>query len=243
MKCTWILTAVLLLPVGMTAQSALPSGTMLPVNLDTGLNAAKSHPGQQIRATVMQNIPGTPIRRRAKVLGHVVQASASKDGPSRLEISFDAVQVHGAMLPIEADLRAVAGFMTVEEAKMPEVMSSRAIPPDESNSTQIGGDQVYRGGGPVVERGRKVGQPTPYGVLVLPQVDPEHLCRGNVGDTTRPQAFWLFSADACGAYGLRGVRIEHAGRTHPRGKIILVRDKGKLELSEGTGLLLRIQGS
>ncbi|MGC1870287.1 MAG: hypothetical protein WA700_04955 [Acidobacteriaceae bacterium] len=243
MKCASILAAVLLLPVGMTAQSVLPSGTILPVNLDTGLNAAKVHPGQQIRATVMQNIPGTPIRRRAKVLGHVVQASSSKNGSSRLEISFDAVQVHGAMLPIKADLRALAGFMTVEEAKMPEVMSSRTIPPDESDSTQIGGDQVYRGGGQVVEGRQKVGQPTPYGVLVLPQVNPGQLCRGIVGDSTQPQAFWLFSADACGVYGLRGVRIEHAGRTDPRGKIILVSEKGKLELSEGTGLLLRIQGS
>ena len=243
MKYASILAAVLLLPVGMAAQSVLPSGTILPVSLDTGLKAAKAHPGQQIRATVMQNIPGTPIRRRAKVLGHVLQASSAKDGPSKLEISFDSVQVHGHMLPFKANLRAVAGFMTVEEAKMPEVMSSRAIPPDESNTTQIGGDQVYRGGGPVEEQGERVGQPTAYGVLVLPRVNPGQPCRGDLGNNGKPQAFWLFSADACGAYGLSGVRIEHAGRTNPRGKITLVRNKGKLELNEGTGLLLRIHGS
>jgi len=242
-KYTWILAAAFVLPVGMAAQPVLPAGTILPVSLDTGLNAAKVHPGQQIRATVMQNIPGTPIRRRAKVLGHVVQASSAKNGPSKLEISFDAVQVHGHMLPLKADLRAMAGFMTVEEAKTPEVMSSRAVPPDESNTRQIGGDEVYRGGGPVEEQGEKVGHPTAYGVLVLPRADPGQPCRGVVGNSGKPQAFWLFSADACGAYGLNGVRIVHAGRTNPRGKIALVRNKGKLELNQGTGLLLRIQGS
>jgi hypothetical protein len=243
MRYTWILATVLLLPVGMAAQSVLPSGTILPVSLDTGLNAAKAHPGQQIRATVMQNIPGTAIRRRAKVLGHVLQASSAKNGPSRLEISFDAVQVHGHMLPFKADLRAVAGFMTVEEAKTPEQMADRGTPPETATTTQIGGDQVYRGPGPVEEGGQKVGQPTPYGVLVLPQASPGQPCHGIVGNSTLPQAFWLFSADACGVYGLSGVRIEHAGRTSPRGKIILARDKGNLKLNEGTGLLLRKLGS
>lgn len=243
MKYTCILAAILMLPVGMAAQGVLPAGTILPVRLDTGINAAKVHPGQPIRATVMQNIPGTPIRRRAKVLGHVLQASSAKNGPAKLEISFDAVQVHGHTLPLQVNLRALAGFVTVAEAKDPEEMSSRGITPENATTTQIGGDQVYRGGGPVDEGGERVGEPTYYGVLVMPQVNPGQPCRGIVGNSSKPQAFWLFSADACGAYGLSGVRIEHAGRTSPRGKIILARDKGKLKLSEGTGLLLRIQGS
>ena len=240
MKHTWIL-AVLLLPVGMAAQSVLPPGTILPVNLDTGLNATKVHPGEQIRATVMQNIPGTPIRRRAKVLGQVVDVSYAKNGPTRLEITFDAVQIHGRMLPLKTDLRAVAGFMTVEEAKTPGEMSSRGITPETADTTQIGGDQVYRGGGPVEEQGQRVGYPTAYGVLVRPRIAPGQPCRGTVGNSTQPQAFWLFSADACGVYGLSNVRIDHAGRSNPRGDIILVSEKGKLNLSGGTGLLLRIQ--
>lgn len=244
MKSAWILAAALLLPPGMAAQSVvLPSGTILPIELDTGLNAAKVHPGEEIRATVMQNIPDTAIRRRAKVLGQVLQVSSTKNGPAKLEIRFDAVQVDGRMVPFRADLRAVAGFMTVEAAKMPETFSSEGITPENADTTQIGGDQVNRVRGSVHEGQERVGQPTAYGVLVLPRVDPGKRCRGVVGNSHNPQALWLFSADACGVYGLRDVRIEHAGRTYPRDKIILASSKGKLELSGGTGLLLRIQGS
>lgn len=242
MKYVGILASVLLLSVTVAAQTVLPAGTILPVRLDTGLNAAKAHPGQQIRATVMQNIPGTPIRRRAKILGHVLRASSSKHGSSQLEVAFDSVRVHGAMLPLKADLRAVAGFMTVEEAKMPDEMADRATPPEKANTTQIGGDQVYRAGGPVVEDSVRVGKPTPYGVLVLPQSHSGQPCHGIAKNSSSPQAFWLFSADACGVYGLSGLRIEHAGRTLPVGTIILAREKGNLNLSQGTGLLLRIQG-
>ena len=76
-----LFTFLLLLGVSpnIVAQDSIPSGTILPVSLDTGLNASKARPGQIIRGTVMQDIPGTWIHRRAKAVGHVVQAVAIKD--------------------------------------------------------------------------------------------------------------------------------------------------------------------
>jgi hypothetical protein len=145
MRCKWVFAALLSIPPGIVAQNALPSGTILPVSLDTSLNAAKIHAGMRIRATVMQDIPGTAIRRRAQIVGHVVQAGAAKDGHLILEIRFDAVKIRSQMVPFTANLRALASFMEVEEAQIPEEMSSRGLTPETWTTQQIGGDQFYRG--------------------------------------------------------------------------------------------------
>jgi hypothetical protein len=241
MKCTWILAALLALPVAMMAQSAVPTGTILPISLDKGLNASTAHPGQEIRAKVMQNVPGTPIRRGAEVIGHVVEANSSGSGPAKLTIRFESVRMRGQSIPISTNLRALASFIEVEQAQNPEEEGSRGLTPETWTTEQIGGEQVYRGGGPVAYGLSVVGEPTPYGVLGLPRSQPGQNCRGVVADATGPQAFWLFSTDACGVYGYSNIRIDHAGRTNPAGTITLSASNGKLKLQSGSGMLLRVQ--
>jgi len=240
MRCEWILTLFLAAAPAIAAQSAIPSGTILPISLDTSLNAARVHPGEMIKATVMQDVPGTAIHRRAKVVGTVISAGATPGSRVRLEIRFDGVSVHGKIEPFTSDLRAVASLLEVEEAQVPEDMSSRGLTPETWTTQQIGGDQVYRGGGPVAVGVTAVGEVTPWGALDLPRIRPGESCRGAVGEATGPQAMWLFSSDACGVYGLEGVRIEHAGRSNPLGTIVLTSTSGKLKLGNGTGMLLRI---
>jgi hypothetical protein len=225
------------------AQSALPAGTVLPVSLDRGIKAGSARPGQEIRARIMQDIPGTSIHRGAHVLGHVVRAEAPKNGPARLEISFDNVQEHGRRIPFRSNLRAMASFFEVEQAQIPEDMSDRGLTPETWTTQQIGGDQVYRGGGPVAVGDTVVGEPNPYGVVGPPLSQSGEGCRGQLDGNTSPQAFWLFSTDACGVYGFPNIRIEHAGRTNPQGTIILIAQSGKLAIGSGSGLLLRVQGS
>jgi hypothetical protein len=243
MRCKWMIAAlvviaVLSIPSCATAQNEIPSGTILPVSLDTGLNAAKLHPGQQIRATVMQDIPGTSIRHRAKVLGHVVRAEVTQNGKMKLELQFDSVKFRGRSVPLKADLRALASFLEVEDAQVPEEMASRGMTPVNWTTQQIGGDQFYRGG-PVTSGMVKVGKTTPWGALDVPRTQPGMPCRGAIGENRGPQAMWLFSSDACGVYGFGNIRIEHAGRTKPAGTIILVSTRGKLKLGSGTAILLR----
>ncbi len=242
MKYAWILTALLGVPAAVMAESPLLPGTILPVSLDRGLNAGKVHPGLEIRAKVMQDIPGTPVRRGAEVIGHIVKVNSPATGQIELEICFDAVKMHSRRIPLKASLRALASLLEVEEAQDPEEMSSRGLNEETWTTQQIGGDQVYRGGGPVAEGMTAVGQPTPYGALALPRTQPGQPCQGAVGDASRPQALWLFSADACGVYGYSNIRIEHAGRTDPLGAIVLVSDRGKLVLYGGSGMLLRVLG-
>lgn len=243
MRYASMIVTVLAMSAVARAQSALPPGTLLPVSLNKGIKASSAHPSQEIRARVMQDIPGTSIHRGAQVIGHVVHSEAAKNGPARLEISFDTVRQHGRRISIQSNLRAMASFLEVEQAQVPEEMSSRGLTPETWTTQQVGGDQVYRGGGPVAVGNTTVGRPTPYGAVGLPLSQSAQKCRGEMSGNSNPQAFWLFSTSACGVYGFPNIHIEHAGRTDPQGIIILITENGKLVLNSGSGLLLRVQGS
>lgn len=235
MKSAFLAFSLLLAPV-LAAQTTLPAGTVLPVRLDTGLNARHLKSGQPVRATVMQNIPGTAIHRGARVLGEVVAAS-----PTRLEVRFDTLDLHGRRIPLKTNLRAIASMVEVEEAQDPEGGPDRGTPPVWYTTQQVGGEQVYRGGGPVASGLDVVGVPTPYGVRgALRSNGP---CRGTIAGNTQQQALWIFSTNACGAYGFEDLTVEHYGRTSPEGDIALVSKSGRLHIRSGSGLLLRVQGS
>jgi hypothetical protein len=235
-----VLGAALLFPTVGAAQTTLPAGTFLPVSLDHGLNAKKLHSGQMIHARVMQSIPGTQVHRGAQVIGRVVRVQTQSRGPATLELRFESVESHHRRIPVHTDLRAIASPLEVELAQIPEEMSSRGLTPETWDTQQIGGDQVYRGGGPVAESNKPVGKPVAYGVEVTPRSSPGTPCRAEIGDNTHPQALWLFSANACGVYGFPNLHIEHAGRANG-GAIVLTARSGKLNLGGGSALLLRVQ--
>ena len=242
LKLAWILAVATLLPqASASGQGAVPAGTLIPVTMSGGLRSDRAHAGQPIRAKVMQDVPGSPVRRGNEVLGRVVQVQTTANRRAELRLSFDAVRIHRQTIPLKTSLRALASFVAVGQAQVPEEGASRGITPEVATTEQIGGEQVYRAGGTVNRGDEVVGRPTAYGVLGLPRASIGQPCRGVVDANTRPQAFWLFSTDACGVYGLSDLRIEQAGRTDPKGEIVLASDAGKVELKSGTALLLRAQ--
>jgi len=235
-----VMAALLALPSILTAQTAVPQGTIIPVSLDGSVNADKVHTGQSIRATVMQNVPGTAIHRRAHILGHVIEARVAANGEQMLQINWDRIALKGGIVPVRTNLRALASFIEVEQAQIPDFLSSRGMTPEQWPTEQIGGDQVYRGGGPLSEGDKTVGTVTAWGVLGVPRTQAGMPCRGTVDGNLRPQALWLFSVDACGVYGYPGIEISHYGRDDPKGVITLSSCNGKLDLRSGTAMLLRV---
>jgi len=236
MKHAW-LVLMFLLPSALPAQIVeVPAGTVLPLQLDTGLNAEKLVPGKVIRGVIMQDIPHTRIHRGSHVYGHVIRVN-----PSRIEFTFDTLRVKKQRVPITTNLRALASMLEVDKAQIPLEIADRGLPPSQSTTQQIGGELVYRGGGHVMHGPARVGEPAPYGVIARTQSNPP--CRAVVAHNHRLQALWLFSTDACGLYGYDNLAIEHYGRTDPIGAITITAKSGKLNIRSGSGILLRVQGS
>ena len=229
------------------AADSIPRGTVLPVLLNSTLSSAKNRPGQIVTARIMQDVPlpdGRTIRAGSTVIGHITGVTPMSNGSAaRLSLRFDTLKAWHRRIAITTNLRAVASLMEVDEAQIPLTGPDRGTPEEAWTTTQIGGDAVYRGGGPVVGEFGDVGKPVNGGVLARLSANPERGCRGAVDANDAPQAVWLFSSDACGTYGLPHLKIAHAGRTDPVGEIIFESTKGQVNVHAGAGLLLRVDST
>ena len=231
---------------GQNTRSAepIPAGTILPVSLNTALRSDKSGSGTTIIATVMQDVPlgkGETLRKGSKVTGHVVEAITPGKGSDESKISFqlDQVQLGSLTIPIITTLRAVASIRAVLAAT-PQLTS-----PDYADyEIQIGGDQIsYGEGGPVMVEEQVVGKYTSQGVLAYVDQDSGTPSGGTIDDNGRPQAFWLFSVNARGAYGFGDLKILQSRRTEPFGEITLTSNGKAVKVDKGSAMLLRVDSS
>jgi hypothetical protein len=228
------------------AQSAepIPAGTIIPVSLNSTLRSDKSGSGDGITAVVMQDVvvgSGETLPRGSKVTGHVIEAIApgNRSDESKISFQFDQVAFGNQNVSITTNLRAVASKHAVLAA-MPQLTSSEFA----DNQVQIGGDQIsYGNDGLVMVGSQVVGKYTSQGVLAYGGQDLGTPCRGTIVDNDHPQAFWVFSVNACGAYGFGDLTVFHAGRTAPVGEITLSSQSKVLKVDKGSAMLLLVCAS
>jgi len=222
----------------------IPDGFILPTQLDRTLSIEDARAGDAIEGRIVQEVPlpnKEKIALRSVVKGLVVHVARDEDETGvELTVRFDVVSHRGQNLPVTTSLRAIASYMAVRDAQMPVGAYDEAFP-RWANTVQIGGDIRYGDGHTVRNRWNEtVGKAVLGGVLVHAKANPAFGCEGPVGSDDRPQALWLFSADACGVYGLKGVQLIHNGQAEPVGEITLGFKKTNMKLRAGTGMLLRI---
>jgi hypothetical protein len=242
----FVISAVALL----AAQTNIPGGTVIPIALSTALDAKSSKPGQMVMAKVAQDVPldnGSKIKAGSLVLGEVLAVTpAASSQPATIALRFDQVDVAGQRTPILANLRALASPLEVDSAQEATSGWGRGSePPWSRTTTQIGGDVVYRGGGPVSRGVETVGTPVyggAWGVLSQVRSSLGTDCRGPIEGNDRPQALWVFSHDACGVYGYEAV-ITYAGRANPKGRIVITSTNGNLKVRSGSAMLLRVNSA
>ncbi|HTA59342.1 MAG TPA: hypothetical protein VK805_14355 [Candidatus Baltobacteraceae bacterium] len=228
-----------------TEKFRIPVGTILPARLNHGFSSKSARPGQAVTARIMQEVPlpnQESIPEGAKLLGKIVSVERAGNGAmGKITFRFDTLESHHRVIPIVASLRALAGFMEVQSAQTPAFTPGFGTPYLWANTRQIGGDEVYGVGGPVTNQSSEwVGKGVYGGVLVHIRAQPESRCRGPLDSEDRLQALWVFSSDACGVYGIPGVKIAHAGRTEPVGEITLLADQQELLVRGASGMLLRV---
>jgi hypothetical protein len=227
------------------SDDGFPAGTVLPILLPS-ISSKNAKAGEKIKAKLAQDVrlpDGSAIHGGTKVLGEVVAVTNGSAGQgATLTIKFDALLRHGKSTNIRTHLRAMASMMEVAEAQMPTSGPGESDVYDWLTTRQVGGDSVYGKQGPVVGKSQTVGESTYQGVFVRLLASSDGRCRGGgVGDD-RPQAVWVFSADACGLYGFGDLQIRNAGRTEPLGEIILESKRGPVKIREGSAALLRVDG-
>ncbi len=237
---------VLLLAVcTLAAAQQIPAGTVLPVMLNSTLDARRVKPGEPISGKIMQDVPlpdGSKISSGSKILGRVVSASAAtSNSPSRVTFSFDRLKVGAKEIPITAHVRALASPNQVFEAKLPtNAIDDYGTSISDWNTIQIGGAGVFRGSGEVLQASTVVGHTNDYGAVTAKLIPaPKDGCNG---DGQREQALWLFSPWACGAYGYSDIKVVRRGDMDPPG-VIELESPGNLRIGGGSGWLLRINGS
>jgi len=228
------------------AYAQVPPGTILPIRLNHGLASKNRRPGQAISERIMQDVPlpqGGKLPAGAKVLGTILAATpGSGNSPGMISFRFNAIEYHHTKMPLMTNLRALASSLEVQFAQTPETSPGFGTPYNWATTELIGGDQKYGVGGPVTDRGgQTVGEGTADGVLVHVRAQAGSPCHGEPEGQDRLQALWVFSSDACGVYGMAGVRIIHAGRTAPLGEIVLSSEAGDVNVRAGSGMLLRVQ--
>jgi hypothetical protein len=228
-------------------ENKVPTGTILPVVLRTTFSFENCKPDQTLRGQIAQDVPlanGSTIRKGSLIEGHIVEVTPAASGNgAKVSIRFDKLYLAGRWVPLVTNLRAIAGFMTVLEASIPEESPSEGTPYEWLPTTQIGGDTVYGARGPVMSgenTSEVVGKSVNNGVLARVSAKEGTRCRGAINGNDYPQALWVFSTDACGIYGIEHLNIAHAGRTAPSGTIVLASETHNFKLRSGDGLLLRV---
>ena len=231
-------------------ENKIPRGTILPVVLRTSFELDRCKPGELLRGQIAQQVPlpnGATIRRGSQIEGRIVEVTPAGGGTAaKVAMQFDRLNVKGKWIPVVTNLRAIAGFMTVIEAGVPDEAPAEGAPHDWLPTTQIGGDSVYGMWGPVMswnDASEVVGKSVGDGVLARPRSKEGAECRGELEGNDNPQALWVFSTDACGVYGIEHLNIVHAGRTDPLGKIVLASETRNVKLKNGDGLLLRVNAA
>jgi hypothetical protein len=183
----------------------LPAGTLLPVILNSDINASKSKVGQKISARLKQDVPlgdNGRVKAGSEIIGHIVSVQGGSDGSSaKVVLTFDTLKADGRTYPLTTSLRALASMQAVYQARLPINGST----PDNLSvwdwtTRQVGGEIVFGGQKKVESTAGVVGTMVEPGwVIGIPRPNPEAGC----GDPENKsiQAFWIFSTDACGAYG------------------------------------------
>ncbi len=224
----------------------IPPGTVLPVMLNSSLDAKKDKPGRKVSARVMQDVrlpDGTKIPAGSHIVGQILRVTGpTANSPSQLALKLDQLYSRGRSVPLTTSLRAIASMTDIFEAQLPTgTFDDYGTTIADWTTIQVGGEAVYRGNGRVVSPdNRVVGSATVGGdVTAKPTAVPDRGCRGSIEGNDRAQSLWLFSTSACGAYGFRDLKIVHAGRTSPVGEIVL-ESPSNVQVRGGSGLLLRV---
>lgn len=252
-RCWIFLVALVGMRLGsLSAQSRqFPPSTTFPVEFVHSIDAGKAQPGMNVMARTRQAVllpNGGSVPAGSLFLGHVVRSTAfappktpyATAAPSTLSIRFDELRENGASTAVDLTVRAIAGPITSHQAEIPHFR-------DETDTV---GTHILIGGetfSPLEEKllspsGSVVGFVRKQGVFarLLSAENDERDYMVKCTATLTEQSVDIFSADACGVYGLKTVSL-HNAEDHEQGTFVLESRSQTVKLYAGSTALLQIR--
>ena len=202
-------------------------GSVIPVQLAKTVDAKKAKTGDEVVATVTQDMKTNSgevlVPKDTKVIGHVTEAQArNKDQKqSELGIAFDHAMLKGDQVQLPMSIQAViAPQNNNAEAAAPSSAPGQNAP-SAQNSPMAGGHAGSTGGGS--QQSGQSNNPQGSGSEGQPQSNERPPITGNTQ----------------GVIGMSDVKLETASQNSPQGSV-LSSEKNNVKIEKGTMMLLRV---
>src|SRR6516225_3814816 len=106
------------------ASLQVPVGTILPVRISQSFSSKNAKTGRIITGRIMQEVPlhdSAKIPKGTTVAGKITSVEpAGQDHGGKISLVFDELLIQDRRIPITTNLRAIASFVEVQFAQVPE---------------------------------------------------------------------------------------------------------------------------
>jgi hypothetical protein len=200
-------------------------GSVIPVQLSKTVDAKKAKTGDEVVATVTQDMKTNSgdvlVPKDTKVIGHVteVQARNKEQKQSELGIAFDHAVVKGDQMPLPMSIQAVIAAPSNHSA---------AEAPEGSPSTAGGGSA----GSPMA--GSRVGASG-----ASPSSQQNYPPGAASESSPQGEALPPITGNTQGVIGMSDLRLESGSQNAQQGSL-LTSEKNNVKIEKGTLMLLRV---
>lgn len=200
-------------------------GSVIPVQLQKTVDAKKAKTGDEVVATVTQDMKAgsgdVVVPKDTRIVGHVTsaQARSKEQKASILAIAFDHAVVKGDQMPLPMSIQAVIAPLPSNPGG---AASDEGNAPPTSNSTSPMAGRTPTGGSSQAPQPRNY----PAG---------EDSSDSQPQTSSRPQ----ITGSTQGVIGMPDVRLETTAQNTAQGSL-MTSEKNNVKIEKGTVLLLRV---
>jgi hypothetical protein len=233
--------------------ATIPPSTAIPVIFTQTVEAGKAGPGAAVVAKTTEAVylpGGQVVPRGTTLIGHVVESAPFHFNPapyavqagSTLAVRFDKIAEGDSTISVSLEVRAITGPVAAHEASIPHYR-------DETDTTGtrvlIGGSEFSPLQSEVLSPdGDIVGYNRAQGVFARLLAN-DYVSGGatlHCEATSTEQSVGIFSANACGVYGLDEASMPQNG-SGGNGAFVLESRHETVKLYAGSAALLQVTGA
>jgi len=200
-------------------------GSVIPVQLAKTVDAKKAKTGDEVVATVTQDMKSNSgdvvVPKDTKIVGHVTEAQArnKEQKESQLGITFDHAVVKGDQMPLPMSIQAIIA-PTTNNPDAPAGGDTPAAPSASSTS-------------PMAGRAPASGASPPSSAQTSPQA-------GAASDTpTQAAERPAINGNTQGVIGMPDMKLENSAQNAAQGSVV-TSEKNNVKIEKGTFMLLRV---